>query len=107
MIINEFRNSLEFFEKWRYEDGVDLSLLCGIEKKLCDISNHISVCHRIIAEKRSEAKSILAVLMLKQGNLISDANEALDILEQVISIQSDFLSLKMQVLNELYQNKIS
>lgn len=105
MIVDEFRYSLEFFKELIEKREIDASLLASMDRRLCDISNHIAVCHRVVAEKRSEAKTIIAIFSLRESKLLQEAERAGETLNEVIELQSQFLSARAEVLSELLNGK--
>lgn len=84
MIVDEFRSSLQLYKELIEKREVDTRLLASMDRRLCDISNHIAVCHRVLAEKRSEAKTIIAILSLRESKLLQEAERTGEILGEVI-----------------------
>jgi hypothetical protein len=102
MIVDGFRSSLQAYCS-RIEDGaVDTLLLASMDRKLCDVANHIAFCHRNYAEKRAEANSLLAFLSLRRDRLIRDAKRADEMLEQTLEIQDQLMALRAGVLVRLF-----
>lgn len=97
MILDEFRNSIVIYDEMLQEGARDpLTMLNIVDKRLADISNHIAVCHRVIAEQRAYAQT--AFLGGTRKRHLDKADEAGQTLEQVIVIQSDFFEFRHKVL---------
>lgn len=102
MIIDGFRSSLQAYCATIEEGAVDTMLLASMDRKLCDIANHIAFCHRNYAEKRAEANTLMAFLSLRRHRLIRDAERADEMLEQTLEIQDQLMALRAGVLMRLF-----
>lgn len=102
MIVDGFRSSLQAYCTTIEEGEVDTMLLASIDRKLCDVANHIAFCHRNYVEKRTEANALLALLMLRRDRLIRDAIRADEMLEQTLEIQDQLMALRASVLVRLF-----
>ncbi len=100
MILDEFRDSIAIYDEMLGEEERDpLDMLNIVDKRLADISNHIAVCHRVIAEQRGLAQS--AFLGGTRKRHLDKAEQAGYALEQVISIQSDLFDFRHKVLRRV------
>ena len=102
MIVDGFRSSLQAYCITMEEGAVDTLLLASMDRKLCDIANHIAFCHRNYVEKRAEANSMLALLTLRRNRLIRDAKRADAMLEETLEIQDQLMALRASVLVRLF-----
>ena len=102
MIVDGFRSSLQAYCTSIEEGTVDTQLLASMDRKLCDVANHIVFCHRNYVEKRTEANSLLAFLSLRRKRLIQDAKRADEMLEQTLEIQDQLMALRAGVLIRLF-----
>ena len=69
-----------------------------VDERLADISNHIAVCHRVIAEQRGLASVSFFGGARKH---LAKAEQAGETLEQVIAVQSDFFVFRHKVLSRV------
>lgn len=102
MIVDGFRSSLRAYCITIEEGAVDTLLLASMDRKLCDVANHIAFCHRNYAEKRAEANSLLALVTLRKGRLVREAAEADRMLEETLEIQDQLMELRAGVLVRLF-----
>ncbi len=102
MIVDGFRSSLQAYCTTIEEGAVDTMLLASMDRKLCDVANHIAFCHRNYAEKRAEANTLMAFLSLRRGRLIREAKRADEMLEQTLEIQDQLMALRAGVLMRLF-----
>ena len=100
MIVDEFRDSIAIYDEMlRNRERDPLSMLNIVDKRLADISNHIAVCHRVLAEQRSLAHG--AFLGSTRKRHLGKAEQAGQILEQVIAVQSDLFDFRHKVLSQV------
>lgn len=100
MIVDEFRDSIAIYDEMlRNRERDPLSMLNIVDKRLADISNHIAVCHRVLAEQRSLAHG--AFLGSTRKRHLDKAEQAGQILEQVIAVQSDLFDFRHKVLSQV------
>ncbi len=100
MILDEFRDSIAIYDEMLGEGSRDpLDMLNIVDKRLADISNHIAVCHRVLAEQRGLAQS--AFLGGTRKRHLDKAEQAGQALEQVIAIQSDLFDFRHKVLRRV------
>ncbi|MCK9200526.1 MAG: hypothetical protein M0P59_08975 [Gallionella sp.] len=102
MIVDGFRSSLRAYYITIEEGAVDTLLLASMDRKLCDVVNHIAFCHRNYVEKRVEANSLSALLTLRRNRLIRDAKRADEMLEETLEIQDQLMALRASVLVRLF-----
>ena len=102
MIVDGFRSSLQAYCTTIEEGAVDTMLLASIDRKLCDVANHIAFCHRNYVEKRAEANTLLALLTLRRNSLMQDAKRADEMLEETLEIQDQLMALRAGVLVRLF-----
>lgn len=102
MIVDGFRSSLQAYSTTLEEGAVDTLLLTSMDRKLCDVANHIAFCHRNYVEKRAEANSLLALLTLRRSRLIREAARADEMLEETLEIQDQLMALRATVLVGLF-----
>lgn len=102
MIVDGFRTSLQAYCKTIEEGAVDSLLLASMDRKLCDVANHVAFCHRNYVEKKAEAGSLLAILMLRRNRLIQDAVRVDRMLEETLEIQDQLVALRADVLVRLF-----
>ncbi|HEX5363733.1 MAG TPA: hypothetical protein VFW59_05655 [Gallionella sp.] len=103
MIVDGFRSSLKFYAELIEDGEVDALLLISMDRKLCDVANHIAVCHRIYTERRFEAKTIFSIMSLRRTSLIQDSDRADKMLEETLEIQDKLLALRASVLVRLFE----
>jgi hypothetical protein len=103
MIVDGFRSSLQAYCSRIEEGAVDTLLLASMDRKLCDVANHIAFCHRNYAEKRAEANSLVAFFTLRKSSLARDAVRADEMLEQTLEIQDQLMALRAGVLVRLFE----
>ena len=100
MILDEFRDSIAIYDEMLREGERDpLDMLNIVDKRLADISNHIAVCHRVIAEQRGLAQN--AFLGGTRNRHLDKAEQAGRALEQVIAVQSDLFDFRHKVLRRV------
>ncbi|QHG85651.1 hypothetical protein ACCQ13_00195 [Xanthomonas sp. NCPPB 1638] len=100
MIVDEFRDSIGIYDEMlRSGERDPLSMLNIVDKRLADISNHIAVCHRVLAEQRSLAHG--AFLGSTRKRHVDKAEQAGQVLEQVIAVQSDLFDFRHKVLSQV------
>ncbi len=100
MITDEFRDSIAIYDEMLRELQCDpLDMLNIVDKRLADISNHIAVCHRVLAEQRGLAHS--AFLGGTRKRHLDKAEQAGLLLDQVIAIQSDLFEFRYKVLRRV------
>ena len=100
MILDEFRESISIYDEMLREGNRNsLDMLNIVDKRLADISNHIAVCHRVVAEQRGLAQNSFWGGTRKQH--LDKAEKAGQTLEQVISIQCDFFDFRYKVLQRV------
>jgi hypothetical protein len=105
VIVDEFRSSLALYEQWLGTGEYPLpTLLHMVQCKLTDISNHVAVCHRNLAEHRCYAQ--LSLFGTRKGQL-EKADRVGAVLEQVEEIQRQFLDLQFQILKGLFPEHMS
>ncbi|OGS83495.1 MAG: hypothetical protein A2061_06120 [Gallionellales bacterium GWA2_59_43] len=104
MIVDGFHASLQAYCVTIEEGAVDTLLLASMDRKLCDVANHIAFCHRNFVEKRSAANTLWAILTLRRNRLIRDAKRADEILEETLEIQDQLMALRSSVLVRLFDN---
>ena len=98
MIVDEFRDSITIYDEMLRDGERDpLTMLNIVDKRLADISNHIAVCHRILAEQRGLANG--AFLGGTRKRHLAKAEQAGEVLEQVIAVQSDLFEFRHKVLS--------
>lgn len=102
MIVDGFRSSLQAYCATIDGGVVDTMLLASMDRKLCDVANHIAFCHRNYIEKRTEANSLSALLTLRRNRLIRDAKRADEMLEETLEIQDQLMALRAGVLVRLF-----
>jgi len=102
MIVDGFRTSLQAYYTTIEEGAVDTMLLASMDRKLCDVANHLAFCHRNYVEKRAEANSLLALMMLRRNRLIQDAKRVDEMLEETLEIQDQLMALRASVLVRLF-----
>lgn len=102
MIVDGFRSSLQSYCITIEEGEVDTLLLASMDRKLCDVANHIAFCHRNYVEKRAEANSIPAILTLRRNQLVQEAERADRMLEETLEIQDQLMALRASVLVRLF-----
>lgn len=95
MTVDELQDSIELFERAYNEDGSSLILLNSLESTICDVYNKIATCHRVIAEKRSEAKTLLGIF--KRQHLLAEAQQAEQMLNEAITVQKELTLLRTKV----------
>lgn len=96
MILDEFRQSIATYSDM-IRDGHDpIDLLNIVDKRIADISNHIAVCHRVIAEQRGLANNLL--FWLARGKHLDKAASAARTLDETIELQQEFFSFRHKVL---------
>jgi hypothetical protein len=102
MIVDGFRSSLRAYCV-TIEDGVvDTLLLASMDRKLCDVANHLAFCHRNYVEKRVEANSLLALMTLRRKRLAHEAAQADRMVEETLEIQDQLIALRTSVLVRLF-----
>ena len=100
MILDEFRDSIVIYEEMLGENRRDpMDLLNIVDKRLADISNHIAICHRVIAEHRASAQS--AFLGSTRKRHLDQADQAGQTLDSVIAVQADMFDFRYKVLCRL------
>ena len=103
MILDDFRTAMKIYEEMLGE-GHDLpDLLNIVDKKLAEISNHIAVCHRVIAENRSGANSLTALLGGTRQKQLQAAERAGATLDEIIQLQAEFFDFRYKVLKLLFK----
>ena len=96
MSVEEFRQSIILYREMIEEGHDPLDLLNTVDSRLADISNHIAVCHRVLAEQRCLLNlSIFPAARRKHSSKIDSAGAALD---QVIAFQDELFHLRLKVL---------
>lgn len=103
MIIDGFRSSLQAYCIRLEEGTIDTLLLASMDRKLCDVANHIVFCHRNYVETRTAANSLWAILTLRRNRLIDAANRADEMLEETLEIQDQLIALRASVLVRLFE----
>jgi len=106
MITKEFRQSLDMFDAWLIEEGASFDILHNVEKTLLKISNHIAVCHRVIAETRVESKALIPTITGASRQLLLESERAGSTLEDLIALQSDCLDFKVRLMRKLYNTNV-
>ncbi|MGY0617908.1 hypothetical protein [Lysobacter sp. A378] len=97
MILDEFRDSISIYDKMLRERSRDpLDMLNIVDKRLADISNHIAVCHRVLAEQRGLAQNAFFGSTRKKH--LDKADQAGQTLEHVIEVQTDLFDFRYKVL---------
>lgn len=104
MIVDGFRSSLRAYCVMIEEGAVDTLLLASMDRKLCDVANHLAFCHRNYVEKRAEANSLFALMTLRRNRLIRDAKRADEMLEETLEIQDQLMALRASVLVRLFDH---
>jgi hypothetical protein len=103
MILDEFRAAKEIYEEMLQERSDLPNLLNIVDKKLAHISNHIAVCHRVIAENRAAASSLTAFLPGTKAKHLQAAERACVTLDQTIQLQDQFFDFRYKVLKLLFK----
>jgi len=103
MIVDGFRSSLNFYAELIEDGEIDTLLLISMDRKLCDVANHIAVCHRIYTERRFEAQTIFSIVSLRRARLIQDSNRADKMLEETLEVQDKLMALRASVLVRLLE----
>ncbi len=103
MIVDGFRSSLQFYCEVIEDGAVDVLLLVSMDRKLCDVANHIAFCHRLYAEKRLEAGQLRAILLMRQVRLREEARHADRMLEATLEIQDQLIALRASVVIRLFE----
>lgn len=98
MIVDGFRASLRHYCATIEAGEIDALLLASMDRKLCDVANHIAFCHRLYAEKRAEASSLRSILLFRRRRLEGEAARADGMLEQALEIQDQLIALRASVL---------
>lgn len=100
MIIDEFKESLATYERMLQErEFHPLALLNVVDRRLAEISNHIAICHRFLAEQRALAHA--AFWSGTRRTHFAKAEQAEQTLEQVIVVQGEFYSFRWSVLRSV------
>lgn len=98
MIIDEFRADTELYKRLLAEGSCEPHRLLNIvDKRLAQISNHIAVCHRNIAERRAYA----ARAWLGGSRHLAEVAKASDILDQTIEAQNALFEVRGNVLEQI------
>jgi hypothetical protein len=103
MIVDGFRSSLKFYARLIEDGEIDALLLISMDRKLCDVANHIAVCHRIYTERRFEAKTIFSIVSLRRTRLVQESDRADKMLEETLEVQDKLLALRASVLVRLLE----
>lgn len=102
MIVDGFRSSLRAYCITIEEGAVDPLLLASMDRKLCDVANHLAFCHRNYVEKRAAANSLLAIMTLRRKHLAREAAQADRMVEETLEIQDQLMALRASVLVRLF-----
>jgi hypothetical protein len=103
MIIDEFRDSIAIYAEMLREEGRSpIDMLNIVDKRLADISNHIAVCHRVIAEERGIASA--AFLGSTRNRHLAKAEGASHMLEKAIAVQADMFDFRYEVLSRIAES---
>lgn len=105
MILDDFRNAKEIYEEMLQERKDLPNLLNIVDKKLAEISNHVAVCHRVIAENRVGASSLTALLGGTRAKHMQAAERAAATLDETIQLQAEFFEFRYRVLRLLFEEK--
>lgn len=96
MIVDEFRDSIAIYDEMlRRGERDPLTMLNIVDKRLAEISNHIAMCHRVVAEHRGLANS--AFLNSTRRRHLINVDQAGETLKQVIAVQSELFELRRKV----------
>jgi hypothetical protein len=100
MIVDEFRDSIAIYDGMLRDGQRDpLTMLNIVDKRLADISNHITVCHRVLAEQRGLANG--AFLGSTRKRHLDKVAQACEALEQVIAVQAEIFEFRHKVLSRV------
>lgn len=98
MVVDEFRASIDLYRRLLAEESFSAyTLLNMVDKRLAQLSNHIAVIHRNIAERRAYAASA----WFGGSGHLAEVAKASDILDQTIEVQDMLFEVRGNVLEQI------
>lgn len=103
MIVDGFRSSLQSYSEAIAQGAIDAGLLASMDRKLCDVANHIAFCHRNYVEKMAEANTLTAWVSGRRAHLLREAARVDVMLEATLELQDQLIALRSELLVQLFE----
>jgi hypothetical protein len=104
MITDELHSAIAVYREMLAESSHHpLELLNAVDRQLANTSNHIAVCHRVVAEHRVLAQSLVAHLSGARRSHLRKEESAGKTLDEMIMVQEELFDLRQQILQSVME----
>ncbi len=89
--LDEIRNYRASTRKLLTEGEDPLSVMVTVDSRLVQVSNHVAICHRVLAENRA---NLLFSMFSKREKILASIDRASRALEELDEIQYELVDVK-------------